>query len=68
MDFRLRCQQSSNLKKPMFGELLGSVVRIVNAPIRAAEDLMAGGHVAENDRILSKPADLLADELEDIDE
>lgn len=52
----------------MFGELLGSVVRIVNAPIRAVEDIVSGGDIDEDDRILSRPADALADELESIDE
>jgi hypothetical protein len=50
----------------MFGKLLGSVVRIVNAPVRAAEDLL--GVEDEDDRLLSKPADALADELDDVDD
>ena len=50
----------------MFGNLLGSVVRIVNAPIRAVEDVL--GAESEDERIFSKPADALAEELEEIDE
>jgi len=49
----------------MFGKLLGSAVKIVNAPIRAAEDLL--GAENEDDRLLSKPGDALAKELEDVD-
>jgi len=49
----------------MFGNLLGTVVRIVNAPIRAVENIL---DVDDDDRILSKPADELANELEKIDE
>jgi hypothetical protein len=50
----------------MFGKFLGSAVRIINAPIRAGEDLL--GIEDEDDRLLSKPADALAEELEEIDE
>lgn len=50
----------------MFGKLLGSVVRIANAPIRTVEDLV--GMDTENERLFSKPADFLAEELEEIDE
>jgi len=50
----------------MFGNLLGSVVRVVNAPIRAVEDVL--GVEDEDDRLFSKPADALAEELEEIDE
>lgn len=49
----------------MFGDFLGSIVRVVNAPVRAAEDLL--GVEDEDDRLLSKPADALAEELEEID-
>lgn len=51
----------------MFGKILGSAVRIVNAPIRATENLIGMGD-SEEDRIVSKPADALAEELERIDE
>jgi hypothetical protein len=50
----------------MFGDFLGSVVRVVNAPIRAVENVL--GVEDEDDRLLSKPADALAEELEKIDE
>ena len=50
----------------MFGNLLGSVVRIANTPIRATEDLLDAE--SEDDRLFSKPADCLTKELEDIDE
>jgi hypothetical protein len=49
----------------MLGSILGKVVRIVNAPIRATENLL--GAKTEDERLLSKPADALAEELEDID-
>ena len=49
----------------MFGDFLSSVVRVANAPIRATETLF---DIDEEDRIFSKPADALADELEAIDE
>lgn len=53
----------------MFGKLLGSIVRIVNAPIRAAEDVLTCDQrgMAEDERILSNPLDALADQLDDID-
>lgn len=50
----------------LFGDILSIPVRIVNAPIRVAENLIGCDH--EDDRVLSKPLDLLADELEDVDE
>lgn len=50
----------------MFGDFLGSVVRVVNAPIRAVENVL--GVEDEDDRLLSKPVDALAEELEKIDE
>jgi len=49
----------------MFGKLLSSVVKIANAPIRAAEDLV--GADSEDGRIFSKPGDALAKELERAD-
>jgi hypothetical protein len=48
-----------------FGDLLSLPIKIVNAPIRAVEDIF---EVDEEDRVLSKPLDALADELEDVDE
>jgi hypothetical protein len=50
----------------MFGKLLGSVTRIVNAPIRATETLL--GAEDEDDRLFSKPLDVVSEELEDIDD
>jgi hypothetical protein len=47
------------------GKLLGSVVKVVNAPIRAAEDLV--GIDNKNDRLLSQPLDALAKELKKAD-
>ena len=48
------------------GKLLGSAIKVVNAPIRATENLL--GVDNESDRFLSKPANELAKELEKIDE
>jgi hypothetical protein len=49
------------------GDLLSIPVRIVNAPIRALEDVFneADGN---DERFFSAPLDALADELEDVDE
>lgn len=44
------------------GALIAAPIRIVNAPIRAIETLC---DTDEDDRILSKPLDVLADEIED---
>lgn len=52
----------------MFGKLLSLPFKIVNVPIRAAETLLSIDDLDEDDRILSKPLDTLADEFEDIDE
>lgn len=52
----------------MFGKLLGSLVRIVNAPIRAMEDVCSGEPIAEDERIASAPLDALADNLDKADE
>ena len=53
----------------MFGKLLGSLVRIVNAPIRVAEDIFSGEpeSVTEDERIFSMPLNKLADELDEVD-
>lgn len=50
----------------MFGKLLGSVVKIVNAPIRAVENI--AGAETEDDRILSVPGNELGKELDKVDE
>jgi hypothetical protein len=57
----------------MFGKLLGSVVRLANAPLRAAEDGLAflcgeDDGEREEDRMVSKPLDFLAKQLEGIDD
>ena len=53
----------------LFGKLLAAPFRIINAPIRAVETLVNGGEKpADDDRLLSKPLDAIADELEDVDE
>ena len=54
----------------MFGKLLGSVVRIVNAPIRAVEDVFSGepDGLDDDERIVSMPLDALANELDEADE
>jgi hypothetical protein len=49
----------------LLGDLLSLPVKIVNAPIRAFEDVL---DVDDRDRLLSKPLDALADELEEVDE
>lgn len=49
----------------IFGNILSFPVKIVNAPIRAAENLL---DCDEDDRIVSKPLDSLAKELKKIDE
>ncbi|ULQ45924.1 hypothetical protein JN531_012525 [Flagellatimonas centrodinii] len=51
----------------MFGKLLAAPLRIVNAPIRAVENLvMDDDHapIQPGDRVASRPLDALADELE----
>lgn len=49
----------------MFGKLLSSVVKIANAPIRAAEDLV--GADSDEERLFSKSDDALAKELDRAD-
>lgn len=48
------------------GKLLGSAVKIVNAPIRASENLL--GVDNEDDRLLSQPLNALAKELKKADD
>ena len=51
----------------LFGKLLSVPFKIINAPIRAAEDIMGGGErTDEDDRILSMPLKKLTDELDEI--
>lgn len=54
----------------MLGKLLGFPLRLVNAPLRAVEDLITFGsdEAAEEDRLVSKPLDALAKQLENLDE
>jgi len=53
----------------LLGDLLSLPVRIVNVPIRAVENLCNGGDpMPEDERIFSKPLDVLADEIKDVDE
>lgn len=52
----------------MIGKILSAPFKIINAPIRAAENLLEGDDVPEEERIFSKPLDAIADELEKIDE
>lgn len=53
----------------LLGTLLALPVRIVNAPIRAAENFMLPGDVVhEDDRFLSAPLNALGDALEEVDE
>lgn len=51
----------------MFGKLLGKIisapVRIVNAPLRAMENLVDDSY-REDERIVSKPLEELAKEIE----
>jgi hypothetical protein len=53
----------------IIGKLLSTPVKLVNAPLRALEDLFEyDGKTKEDDRIISKPLQVLADELKKIDE
>jgi len=52
----------------LFGRLLALPVRLVNAPVRAVEDLISIDKPREDERIFSCPLDALADELDKIDE
>ena len=55
----------------MIGKLLGLPFRILNAPIRAGEKIIAGmsggQDIQKENRILSKPLDALAEALEEVD-
>ncbi|ULQ47449.1 hypothetical protein JN531_003995 [Flagellatimonas centrodinii] len=46
----------------MFGKLLSTPIRLLNAPLRAVENLT--GAETEDDRLLSRPAEELAKEVE----
>ncbi len=49
----------------LLGKLLALPVRIVNVPARAVETLL---DTREHERVISKPLDALAEELEKVDE
>ncbi len=49
----------------MFGRLFAAPLRLLNAPIRAAENLLSDGDCPECERLLSKPLDAVADEVEE---
>lgn len=55
----------------MLGRILGIPFRVMNAPIRAAEKLLAGmcgeDDIEKQNRILSKPLEALAEAIEEID-
>jgi hypothetical protein len=52
----------------LFGELLSLPLKVVNVPLRAAENVMSGDvtgkNTDEDDRILSLPIKAITDELE----
>jgi hypothetical protein len=53
----------------IFGKVLATPLRIVNAPIRALEDLANGCEKPpEDERMFSKILDILAEEVEKVDE
>ncbi len=57
----------------LIGKMLSMPLKVVNAPIRACEDLFeeaTGGKDfgSEDRRLLSKPLELLGDQIEKIDE
>lgn len=49
----------------LFGSLLAAPLKLVNAPIRAFETLC---DVDDEDRVLSKPLDVLVDEVKAVDD
>lgn len=51
----------------LLGKILAAPVRLVNAPARTIEDLVADGKEKEEDRLISQPLDALADNIERID-
>lgn len=50
----------------LLGKLLAAPFRIVNAPLRAIENVLAD-EPDEEERVISKPLKALADELEKVD-
>ena len=54
-------------KMGLFGKILSVPIKLVNAPIKAMEDTLLGvDH--DDDRIMSKPLDKLAEHIKEIDE
>lgn len=52
----------------MIGKLLSLPFKVVNAPLKAVENLMVDEEVEDEDRFVSKPLDSIAKELEKIDD
>jgi hypothetical protein len=57
----------------LFGKLLSLPIKIVNTPLKVAEDVLeevTGGKdsLSEDRRLLSKPLDYLAEHIEEIDD
>jgi hypothetical protein len=50
----------------MFGKILATPVRIVNAPLRAMEKIVDPAD-REEDRIASRPLEAVAEALEEVD-
>jgi len=50
-----------------FGDLIAMPVRIVNAPLKAVEDVLADGKATDDERLISKPLDALGDQLSKVD-
>ena len=49
----------------LFGRLLSLPVKVVNLPFKIVEEVL---DVPEDERVMSKPLDAVADVLEEIDE
>ena len=52
----------------MIGKILGSAVKVVNAPLDAADSLLLDSHGREKDRMMSAPLAALARSLDEVDE
>ena len=50
----------------MLGKLFSLPIRIANIPLRAMEKLV--GDIPKEDRIISKPLEVLAEAIEEIDD
>lgn len=51
----------------MLGKLLGKVVRVVNAPLRAIETIADPDNAPNDERIVSAPLEKLAQALDKVD-